>query len=369
MKSSASFRSLSTLLAASALLLAACGQSNSSNNASSSASASSSPTPAAPAAPAGPTVDPAKADLSSLKGKTIHLAFIPKGMENTYWKSVKKGIDAAQKEAQADGINLTVDWQGPPNESDRASQIQLVETYVAQKLDGIILCPMDDKALVAPSDKARHAGIPLVIVDSPLDYNDIVAFVGTDNRSAGVLAATELAQELDDKGNVILMRFLAGSASTTGREEGFLDEMKKNHPGIKILSSDNYAGDDAAKALAKGADLLNTYKGQVDGVFTPNEPSTNGMLKALENAGLAGKVKFVGFNGDKTNMDGMNNGEIGAIVLQYPYQMGYLGVKAMLAHLAGQNVPANVDTGTVVLRKDNQTDPAVKALLDNTVQQ
>jgi ribose transport system substrate-binding protein len=366
MKSPAPFRILSALFAASSLFLGACGQSNSS---SASAPASTAATaPASAAAPGGPAVDPATADLSSLKGKTIHLAFIPKGMENTYWKSVDKGLEAAKQEAIAAGINLTVEWQGPPNESDRQSQVSLVETYIAQKLDGIILCPMDFKALVAPSDKARHADIPLVIVDSPLDYQDIVSFVGTNNRSAGKLAATELANELGDKGNIILMRFLAGSASTNDREEGFLDEIK-NHPGIKVLSSDNYAGDDAAKALAKGADLLNTFQGQVDGVFTPNEPSTNGMLKALENAGLAGKVKFVGFDGDKTNMDGLNNGEIGAIVLQYPYEMGYLGVKTMLAHLAGLNVVPNVDTGTVVLRKDNQTDPAVKALLDNTVQQ
>jgi ribose transport system substrate-binding protein len=315
----------------------------------------------------GPVVDPAKADLSSLKGKTFHLAFIPKGMENTYWKSVQKGLLAAQKEAQDAGINLTVDWQGPPNETDRAAEIQLVENYTAQKLDGIILCPMDFKALVAPSDKARHAGIPLVIVDSSLDYSDIVAFVGTNNHSAGVLAAKELAKEMGDKGNVILMRFVAGSASTNDREEGFLEEMK-NHPNIKILSSDNYSGGDVAGSLAKGGDLLNTFKGQVDGVFTPNEPTTNGMLIALENAKLAGTVKFVGFDGDKANMAGLAKGEIGAIVLQYPYKMGYLGVKTMLAHLANQNVAPNVDTGTVVLRLDNQSDPDVKALLDNTVQ-
>ncbi len=366
MKSPASFRFRSTLLAALALLLAACGQSNSSNG----SSAASSAAPAPSATPAGPTVDPAKADLSSLKGKTIHLAFIPKGMENVYWKSVKKGLDVAQEEAQAAGINLTVDWNGPPNESDRPAQVALVETYIAQKLDGIILAPMDFKALVTPADKARHAGIPLVIVDSALDYQDIVAFVGTNNRSAGILAGQELAKELGDKGNVIMMRFLAGSASTNDREDGFLDEVKK-HPGLKVLSSDNYAGGggDASDSLSKGGDLLNTFKGQVDGIFEPNEPSTNGMLLALENVKLAGKVKFVGFDGDKANMAGLQNGELGAIVLQYPYQMGYLGVKTMLAHLAGLNVPANVDTGTVVLRKDNQTDPAIKALLDNTVQQ
>jgi len=361
MNSSHLLRAIAGFAAGSALFLAACGQSNS----------TSSTTPASTSATGstGPAIDPTKADLSSLKGKTLHLAFIPKGMENTYWKWVDKGIDVAVAEAKAAGINLTVDWQGPPNESDRASQIQLVENYIAQKLDGIILCPMDSKALVAPADKARHVGIPLVIVDSSLEYSDIIAFVGTNNRIAGALAATELAREMGDKGNVILLRFLPGSASTADREEGFLHELKKSHPNIKVISSDNYAGDDAAKALAKGGDLLNTFKGQVDGVFTPNEPSTNGMLKALENAGLAGKVKFVGFDGDKTNMDGMNNNELGAIVLQYPYQMGYLGVKTMLAHLAGANVINNVDTGTIVLRKDNQGDPAVKAVLDNTVQQ
>ncbi|HTB62693.1 MAG TPA: substrate-binding domain-containing protein [Opitutales bacterium] len=346
--------------AATALLLSACGQSNTSTPAS---------TPSTPAATASsPAVDPAKADLSSLKGKTIHIAFIPKGMQNSYWLSVKKGIDVATKEATDAGIKLTVDWNGPPSENDRPAEIQLMETYIAQKLDGIILCPMEFNALVAPTDKARHAGIPVVIVDSALNYSDIVSFVGTDNHNAGILAGKELAQEMGDKGNVIVMRFKTGSASTNDREEGLLDELKKNHPNIKVLSSDNYSGDDANKAIGVASDLLTSFKGQVDGVFTPNQPSTVAMLTALENAQLAGKVKFVGFDADEKLMNGLKNGELGALVLQYPYEMGYLGVKAMLANLAGQNVVPNVNTGATILRKDNQNDPAVKALLDNTVQ-
>ncbi len=360
MKASAFLRSLSPILAltvTSLLFLAACGKSETPATASS-----------APAAASGPVVDPAKADLSSLKGKTIHIAFIPKGMQNVYWKSVEKGLRVAEKEANDNGIKLKVEWQGPASENDVPAEVSLVETYIAQNLDGIVLCPMDLNALVPPSDRARHAGIPLVIVDSALNYKDIVSFVGTNNRNAGILAAGELASEMGDKGNAILLRFRVGSASTADREEGFLDEIKKNHPNIKIISSDIYGGDDVDKGISISSDLLNSFKGKVDGVFSPNEPTTNAMLKALENAKLAGSVKFVGFDGDAINLDGLARGELGAIVLQYPYQMGYLGVKTMLAKLAGLNVMNNVDTGTVVLRKDNQNEPAVKALLANTVQ-
>jgi len=286
-------------------------------------------------------------------------------MQNVYWKSVQSGMLQAQKEAQDAGTKVTIDWNGPPNEGDRAAQISLMENYVAQKLDGIILCPMEFDALVAPSQKAHLAGIPLVIVDSPLDYDKTVAFVGTGNKQAGVMAGKELARELGDKGNVLMMRFMPGSASTNQREEGFLDEMK-NHPGITILSSDNFAGDDREKAFDKASNLLTTYP-TVQGVFTPNEPSTNGMLLALEKAGLAGKVNFVGFDGGAANMAGLAAGHINALVLQDPYTMGYQGVKTMLAYLAGQKVPTNIDTGTVLLTKDNQDTPAVKTLLAHTV--
>jgi len=335
MKSPALFRSVFSLLAigstAAALVFSACG----------------------------------KSDNTAATGKTIHLAFIPKGMQNVYWKSVEKGLRDAEADAKKAGVNVQIEWNGPPNEGDRAAEIALMETYVAQKLDGIILCPMEFDALVAPSQKARQAGIPLVIVDSPLNYKDIVAFVGTGNRAAGVMAAQELAKEVGDKGNVIMMRFLPGSASTNEREEGFLDEMKK-HPNIKLLSTDNYAGDDREKAFDKAQNLLNTYS-NVDGIFTPNEPSTNGMLLAVEKAGIAGKVKFVGFDGGQANMDGLKAGHIQALVLQDPYEMGYKGVTTMLDYLAGKKVDSNVDTGTHLLTKDNQDTPEIKTLLSHTV--
>jgi ribose transport system substrate-binding protein len=297
----------------------------------------------------------------------VRLAYIAKGMQDVYWKSVEAGLRQAEKEAQAAGKNVEVVWDAPTTDGDRAAQISMVENYVNEKVDGIILCPLDDNALVAPAEKAHRAGIPLVIVDSPLNYPETVAFVGTDNFKGGQIAGEELARLLGGQGRVILLRFNSGSASCAAREAGFLDAMTK-YPGLKVLSSDNYAGPTREQALDKGLNLLSSFQGQVDGVFTPNESSTNGMLLALEKMALAGKVKFVGFDGGTQNMTGLKDGEINALVLQNPYQMGYLGVNTMLSHLAGQSVPTNIDTGATLLTKDNLDSPSVKLLLAHTVQ-
>ncbi len=300
-------------------------------------------------------------------GKKIRLAYIAKGLQDVYWKSVEKGLRQAETEAKAAGQNVEVTWDAPTTDGDRPGQITMMENYVNQHMDGIILCPLDDNALAAPAEKAHRVGIPLVIVDSTLNYKETVAFVGTDNHHGGEIAGAELARLLNDKGSVILMRYNPGSASCDDRERGFLDEMKK-HPGIQILSSDNYAGPTREKALEQATNLLSTYAGKVDGIFTPNESSTNGMLLALQQAGLAGKVKFVGFDGGAQNMEGLKAGQIHALVLQNPYQMGYIGVKVMLDHLAGKTVPANIDTGATLLTKDNLDSAPVKELLSHTVQ-
>lgn len=299
--------------------------------------------------------------------KKIHLAYIAKGLQDVYWKSVEGGLRDAEKEANAAGKNVEVTWDAPTKDGDRDAQITLVQNYVNQHVDGIILCPIDDKALVAPVELAKRAGIPVVIGDSALASPDIASFVRTDSFKGGQMAGDELARVLGDKGNVILLRFNAGSASCGEREAGFLDALTK-HPNIKIISSDNYAGPTVDNALEKATNLLNTYKGQVDGVFTPNESSTNGMLLALKRLGLTGKVKFVGFDGGAANMAGLKAGEINGLILQNPYKIGYEGVRVMLDHLDKKPVPATVDTGAILVTKDNLDSPAVKELLAHTVQ-
>ena len=218
---------------------------------------------------------------SGTKAKTWRVMVIPKGTSHEHWKSVHAGAAKAAEELE----NVEIIWQGPQKEDDRVEQIKLVQNAVAAKFNGIVLAPLDAKALVAPVEKAAEAGIPVVIIDSGLDSPKIVSYVATDNYHGGVLAAERLAELLKGQGRIILMRYAVGSESTEQREKGFTDTIAK-FPGITYLSKDEYAGATSDSAQKTAQNLITKHRGEVDGVFCPNESSTSGMLRVLRDQGL-----------------------------------------------------------------------------------
>ncbi len=221
------------------------------------------------------------ADSSGAKGKKWRVMVIPKGTTHEHWKSIHAG--AAKAAAELGTVEII--WKGPQKEDDRTDQIALVDSAAASKVDGIVLAPLDAEALVAPAERAIAKGIPVVIIDSALKSDKIVSYVATDNYHGGVLAAERLAELLGGKGRILLMRYMVGSASTEEREQGFTDTIKK-FPDITYLSSDQYAGATSETAQKTAQSLVARFKGQVDGVFCPNESSTSGMLRALREAGM-----------------------------------------------------------------------------------
>jgi len=293
-------------------------------------------------------------------GKVLRIAVIPKGTTHEFWKSVHAGAKRAEKELEG----VRIDWQGPVREDARSEQVSLVETFIQKRVDGIVLAPLDDKALIAPVQQAKEAGIPVVIIDSDLAAPDAyVSFVATDNYQGGVLGARRLASVLGDKGNVVLLRYQVGSASTDNRERGFLDEMAK-HPGLKMVSSDQYAGATAADAMTVAQSLLVAFpEGKVDGIFCPNESSAFAMLQALSNAGRLGKVKYVAFDVSPQLLGALRKGGIEGLVVQNPERMGCEGVKMVVAHIRGETVPKRIDTGVVVVTPENLSDPEIEKLV------
>ncbi len=302
------------------------------------------------------------AEAAPAAGKKLHLVYIAKGLQDVYWKFVEAGARQAEAEANAAGTPVEVTFDAPVKDGDADGQITMMQNYIAQKVDGIILCPIDDKALVSPATLAHQAGIPLAVGDSALQYNELVSYVRTDNFKGGQMAGDELARALGEKGSVILLRYSPGSASCDEREAGFLDAIGK-HPNIKILDSKNYAGQGVDSAVEKSGNVLLTYRDQVDGVFTPNESSTNGMLLTLQKMGLAGKIKFVGFDGGQQNVDGLRAGAINALVLQNPKKIGYEGVRVMLDYLAKKPVEKVIDTGAKLATKANLDTAEIQDLL------
>lgn len=296
--------------------------------------------------------------------KKFTIAVIPKGTTHEFWKSIHAGAVKAQQELAAKGVPVEVIWKGPLREDDRDQQIQVVENFTTRKVSGIVLAPLDSQALVNPVASAVQAGIPVVLMDSGLKSDKPISFVATDNLKGGRLAGEYLAKLLGGKGNVILLRYAVGSASTEERERGFLEAIGK-FPEIKLISADQYAGPTRETAYQAAQNLLNRFGKEAQGIFTVNENSTVGMTKALRDLGLAGgKVKMVGFDAGSQSVLDMKNGDVQGLAVQNPMLMGYDAVMTMVKHLQGEKVEPRIDTGVVLVSPENMEQPAIKELLE-----
>ena len=254
--------------------------------------------------------------------------------------------------------------KGPLKENDRAQQIAIVEQFVTEGISGIVIAPLDNVALQRPVAEAMQKKIPVVIFDSALKGEagkDFVSFVATDNTKGGMLGGEYLSKIMNGKGNVVLLRYQVGSASTMEREEGFLAAIKKS-PGLRLTVNNRYAGATAGEAKTVAMNIIDRLK-EADGMFAPNESSTFGLLLALRQSNLAGKKKFVGFDATPPLVEALRNGEIDALVAQDPTRMGYEGVKTLVTHIKGQDVPKTMDTGVQLITRENLDSPAIKKLL------
>jgi ribose transport system substrate-binding protein len=297
---------------------------------------------------------------AAASGGRLKIAVIPKGTTHEFWKSVHAGAAKAAKEVDVDIV-----WKGPLKEDDLKAQVDVVSTFVAQGVSGIVLAPLNESALRAPVKQAAQAKIPVVVFDSDLAGDDHVSFVATDNVAAGKLAGEHLAKLLGDKGNVVVLRYQEGSASTQNREKGFLDALGAT-PAVKVVSENQYGGATTESAFAKGESLLLAQKvetGAVGGIFTPNESTTFGMLLALKKSNMNKKMKFVGFDSSDKLIGALREGDVDALVVQNPFNMGYLAVKTMADHLRGKKVEKRIDTGARLVTKQNLDEPSVKEII------
>lgn len=296
------------------------------------------------------------------KGK-LTIAVIPKGTTHSFWKSVHAGAVKAEKElADVEAI-----WKGAMREDDLEGQTQVIEGMINRKVNGIVLAPLHyGPALQIKVKEAKSRGIPTVIFDSALGGSDFVSFVSTNNLKGGERGAdrmAELAKGLGRKAKIVMMRYYEGSASTGNREKGFLDAARNKYADLMEIVSENQRGGDIEESMKTAEGLMPVLK-QADGVFCPNETTTHGMLLALEGAGLAGKIKFVGFDSNAKLVEALRDKKIHGLVLQDPINMGYMAVKTLVAHLRGEKVDAVVDTGSDVATADNMSDPRIQNLLN-----
>nr|WP_321456458.1 ABC transporter substrate-binding protein [uncultured Cohaesibacter sp.] len=287
------------------------------------------------------------------------IAVIVKSENANFWQNVKGGALDAAKELGA----YEVTFQGPAAETDVVEQVNMVENAINRQVAGIVLAPSDPDGLVPTVKKAWENGIPVVIIDSALTKDAdkyYQAFLATDNRTAGELAANMMLKKLDGKtGKVAMMSYVPGVGSSIGRDGGFKDVIEA--AGNTVVGP-FYSQSDMAQALNQTVDALASNNDLI-GIFGSNEPTAIGMARAVKQQGYAGKMAVVGFDGDSTLQSFVRDGTLDGIVVQSSHAMGYKGVKTIDNLLKGNKVEKNIDTGVVYVTKDNIDSAEAKAVL------
>lgn len=293
------------------------------------------------------------------RGK-VTIAVIPKATTHDFWTAVHAGARAAAEEFGVDII-----WKGPTDEGKFAQQIDIVEDMLSRKVDGIVLAPTHGQSLKGVIEKAHDKGVPLTVFDSGADVSEdkYLTFAATDNYQGGILGARALCRLIGNKGNVALVKVMPGGVSTMQREQGFRDTLGKEFPDVKLVDEKwGYALRERSQAAAE--DILTAHPDGIDGFFGSNETSAAGILLALKQRNLAGKIKFIGFDASPDLIAAMKEGTINGLVVQHPFKMGYEGVKSIVDFKAGRAVPKRIDTGVVVVTPENMSRPEIAKLLN-----
>jgi ribose transport system substrate-binding protein len=277
----------------------------------------------------------------------IKVIFIAMDSIDEHWLKVKAGTE----DKAAELGNVALSFNAPPGKVDASVQLQMVEDAITQKVDAILLAPLNRDALVPGVEKAKEAGIKVVIIDSIVSTSNYDAFFSTDNGAAARLAADELAKLIDGKGKIAIVNAQAGSGTTMTRENDFKDQIAKNYPGITVVGT-QYSDGDKTRALNIATDFM-TANPDLAGFYATNEGSTVGTGNAIDQAGKTGAVKFVGFDWSADTKALVDNGVLQATMVQNPYQMGYLGVQAAVDLVSGKTVAKDADTGVTVVTKAN----------------
>lgn len=282
----------------------------------------------------------------------VTVAVIPKASADIYWQSVHAG---AMKSALEHKVKMV--WDGPPNETDIATEMQIVETMINRRVDAIALAPSDKSAFKIVVDRAAKANIPIIIYDSGIDTENYRSFVATDNYLGGQLGADRLGKLLNGKGKIVMVKTVPGGASTTAREDGFRHELNQKFPEIKILD-ERFGMASIAQSLTVTENMLTAHP-DLDGIFCSNESGSSGAAQALK--GRHSKIKLVGFDFSPMLLSLMEEGWIHSLVIQDPFHMGEVAFTQAVKALRGEKIEKKIFLPPHLLDVDNLHDPSIQA--------
>jgi ribose transport system substrate-binding protein len=244
--------------------------------------------------------------------------------------TIKLGADIAARE-----FNINLEYNAPLDDGDTESQIKMVEQALAAGVDGLILAAGDFKDLVEVTEKAYAMNIPVIIIDSAVDTTKIDSYIATDNLEAGIKAAEAVVSKVGSHCQTVILSYLEGSRNAEKREEGFMSIISE-YPGIEVLDT-KYTSSEGKLAYELTQKILTEHP-DLDVIVALNTINTEYAAQAVDEMGLGGKVKIIGFGSTTREIAYMERDVIQALIIQNPFSMGYLGVKYAADRMAGKAV-------------------------------
>ncbi len=284
----------------------------------------------------------------------MYIPLISKGFQHQFWQAVKAGADKAAAE-----FNVEVTFEGPETEAQVDKQIEMLATALSKKPAAIGFAALDSQAAIPLLQQAKDAGIAIVAFDSGVDSDIPVATASTSNVAASALAATKMSALIGGAGKVAVIAHDQTSRTGIDRTEGFVNEIKANHPGIEIVAVEVGGGDQL-----KSAEITKTLMAanpDLKGMFATNEGGAIGMVAGVQEAG--GTLVIIGFDSGKAQKDAIRSGLMAGAITQNPVGIGYETVKAAVAAAKGEPVEKNIDTGFYWYDATNIDSPEVAAVL------
>lgn len=288
----------------------------------------------------------------------LKIAVVPKAIGFDFWEQVHKGATCAASKLNG----VTAEWNGVTAETNVTGQIDLLESYVTQGVNGLVYAATDAKALKQVTDQALKQKIPVVNIDSgtvPQPAN--VPLFATDNVASAQRAADLLASALKSKGKIAFIPFQPGTATNDQRTKGFKEGLAK-YPGLQLVAEQS-SESDYNKGLSVTEDILSAHP-DLNGIFAANEPGVLGAAEAVRRAGKAGKIVIIGWDAAPDEIKGVQQGVISALVVQNPFRMGYDGLNAAVKMIRQHAQVQSEDTGVTFVTKDNLNDPKVQSILN-----
>ena len=286
------------------------------------------------------------------------VAVIAKSVTSDFFHNMRNGLYAAATE-----YNVTVTFDGPENEEDYATQNRMIEQAVEDGVDAIVLSAIDYTRSDAVVEEAVRRGVKVLTVDSNIGSSAVSLFIGTDNREAGRAAALAA---LDDSSterlvNIGLVNYTAETDNGRQRVEGFreyIDDIPNARVVAEITAESN-----TVSATQAALSLLQEYP-QINVLVGFNEWMTLGVGNAIRQAGVADRVRGVGFDSNVLSVSMLETGEMDALIVQNPFAIGYLSIQNAEALLSGRTVDTpELYTAVTTVNRENLFDENVQKIL------